>query len=370
MTPSNEFQIFGITVSVWIYAPFLFFLWLVVFYTVKAVLFRKLKQWAQKTTATWDDFLVSSLHVPVNIIILSGGLAFLEKLLPLAADVDQAALTTVKVLTIIAIFLFFDRLLVQMLRSFAGKIRGIDLSRGLIQGLIRITVLSFGLLILLDALGISITPLVASLGIGSLAIALGLQETLANLFAGLFILADQPIRVGDFIRLETGEEGYVTDVGWRNTRIRMLPNIVVVVPNNKIISSTIHNYYLPDKEIAALVQVGVHYSSDLAKVERVTIEVGREVQKRVQGAVPEFDPFIRYHTFGDSSINFTVILRVKEFVDQYLLKHEFIKALHERFQKEGIIIPFPIRTLDIPRQILEGLGAASRHSGEEQPHVG
>jgi len=366
---ANELQVLGIKISAWIYAPILFLLWLIVFYTFKGLLFRKLRNWSEKTTTKWDDFLVSSLDLPLNIVILSGGLAFLEWLLPLLADIDRAALLAVKILTIVAVFFFLDRLIAESLRLFSARVSTVDLSRGLIQGMVRLVVLSLGFLVVLDTAGISITPFIASLGIGSLAIALGLQETLANLFAGFFILADQPIRVGDFIRLETGEEGYVTDIGWRNTRIRMLPNIVVVVPNNKIISSTIHNYYLPDKEIAVLVQAGVHYSSDLAKVERVTVEVGREVQKKVQGAVPEFEPFIRYHTFGDSSIDFTVILRVKEFVDQYLLKHEFIKALHERYQKEGIVIPFPIRTLDISPQILKGLSTASRHSGEGQSHV-
>jgi len=102
---------------------------------------------------------------------------------------------------------------------------------------------------------------------------------------------------------------------------------------------------MPDKELAVLVNLGVSYSSDLNKVERVTIEVAREVMKAVSGGVPDFDPFIRYHTFGDFSINFTVIMRAKEFKDQYLIKHEFIKKLHQRYIKEGIEIPFPIRTI-------------------------
>jgi small-conductance mechanosensitive channel len=93
------------------------------------------------------------------------------------------------------------------------------------------------------------------------------------------------------------------------------------------------------------VEVGIDYASDLHHVERVVIEVGREVMTQVTGGVSEFEPFIRYHTFGDSSIDFTVILRAREFVDQYLIKHEFIKRLHARFDREGIAIPFPIRTV-------------------------
>jgi small-conductance mechanosensitive channel len=145
--------------------------------------------------------------------------------------------------------------------------------------------------------------------------------------------------------LESGQEGYVTQIGWRSTRIRMLPNNILIVPNSKLVSSQITNFYLPETEMAVLVQVGVSYQSDLEKVESVTIGVAKEVLQEVNGGVKEFEPFIRYHTFSDFSINFTVILRAKEYVSKYLIIHEFIKRLHRRYQLEGIEIPFPIRTV-------------------------
>jgi small-conductance mechanosensitive channel len=137
----------------------------------------------------------------------------------------------------------------------------------------------------------------------------------------------------------------VADIGWRATKIRMLPNNMVLVPNAKLASAIITNYDLPDKELAVLVQVGVDYASDLEQVERVTCEVAKDVLQTVAGGVTTFEPFIRYHTFADFSINFTVILRAKEYVDQYLLKHEFVKRLHTRYNQEGITIPFPIRMI-------------------------
>ena len=170
---------------------------------------------------------------------------------------------------------------------------------------------------------------------------------MANFLAGTYILISRPVRIGDFVRLENGEEGYVISIGWRETRIRTLPNNVVVVPNQKLAQMVVTNYYIPDKEMACLVQVGVSYDSDLEKVEKTTVEVGKEVLQRVSGGVKTFEPFIRYHTFSDFSINFTVILRVAEFVDKYLVTHEFIKALHKRYKKEGIEIPFPIRTVHL-----------------------
>jgi small-conductance mechanosensitive channel len=202
-----------------------------------------------------------------------------------------------------------------------------------------------GFLVILNGLGLSITPMLTALGVGGLAVALALQEPLANFFAGLFITLAGQIRVGDYVKLDSGQEGYVVDFSWRSTRLRMLANNLVVVPNSKLAQAILVNHHLPSQDLAVLVEVGVDYSSDLRHVERVVTEVGRSVMQEVTGAVAEFEPFIRYHTLGDSSINFTVILRAREFVDQYLIKHEFIKRLHARFDQEGIVIPFPIRTI-------------------------
>ncbi len=211
----------------------------------------------------------------------------------------------------------------------------------------RIVVFTIGFLIILQSLGVSITPLLTALGVGGLAVALALQGTLANLFAGIQIIAAREIRPGDFIKLQSGEEGYVEDITWRITSIRMLSNNMIIVPNDKLANVIVTNFYSPSRELAVLVNLSVAYGSDLTIVERLTIEVAREIQKSVTGAVREFEPFIRYNDFGDSGIGFTVILRGNEFVDQYLIKHEFTKALQARYDKEGIIIPFPQRDVHI-----------------------
>jgi small-conductance mechanosensitive channel len=216
-----------------------------------------------------------------------------------------------------------------------------SLTRNIARGL----VVTIGLLVILNGLGLSITPMLTALGVGGLAVALALQEPLANFFAGVFLTLSGQIRLGDYVKLDSGQEGYVADFSWRSTRLRMLPNNLVVVPNAKLAQAIVVNHHLPSEDLAVLVDVGVDYGSDLGRVERVVSEVGRTVMADVPGAVPEFEPFIRYHTFGESSINFTVILRAKEFTDQYLVKHEFIKRLHARFAHEHILIPFPIRTL-------------------------
>ncbi|KPK89002.1 hypothetical protein AMJ80_10375 [bacterium SM23_31] len=239
------------------------------------------------------------------------------------------------------------RVVAGFFMNYRKKVAGVLPSPSIFNYFIKIFVYTLGFLILLQSLSIPITPILTALGVGGLAVALALQDTLSNLFAGFHIIASGLVKPGDYVKLESGEEGYVQDVTWRNTVIRALQNNMIIVPNSKIASTIITNYYQPMQEMSLLVQVGVSYNSDLEKVEKVTIEIAKEVMREVDGGISEFDPFIRYHTFADFSINFSVILRTKEYVNQYIIKHEFIKRLHKRFNKEGIVIPFPIRTVEL-----------------------
>ncbi len=129
---------------------------------------------------------------------------------------------------------------------------------------------AIGILILLDYLNVSITPILAGLGIGGLAIALALQPTLGNFFAGTQIVSDRVVRTGDYIELDNSSiRGYVTDVGWRSTRIRTPFDNLVTIPNSRLADSIITNYYAPNMELGVIVNCGVSYSSDLAHVEDV-----------------------------------------------------------------------------------------------------
>ncbi len=251
---------------------------------------------------------------------------------------------------IAAVTVLATRLTTRLTRMYTAREDAAVPSSTIFVNLARIAVVAIGALIALNALGISITPLLTALGVGGLAVALALQETLSNLFAGLQLIGSKQIEPGDYIRLETGEEGYVEDMTWRYTAIRQLANNMVIVPNSKLASSLLINYHQPADEMSVLFAVGVSYSSDLERVERVTIDTAKEVMGRVNGCVRDFEPLIRYHTFGDSSIDFNVILRVTEYVNQYLLRHEFAKALKSAYDAEGIEIPFPQRVVHKPAE--------------------
>jgi len=342
----------GSNVSPWALALGIYFVWISFFLIMRRIVFNHIEKIAKRIGNKIDGIFTRSAELPLTLLIFSSGLLLVDALTPIGVNygLSQHFHFIFKIAAVIALILFSDRAMKALLSYYASRVDFIRTSGSLLQGIARGIVIGIGLLILMDSLGIPITPLLASLGVGSLAVALALQPTLENLFSGVQIVIDKPVRIGDFIKLESGEEGFVEKIGWRSTWVKLLPNNVVIIPNKVLVDSKVLNYFYPSRDLAVLVQVGVHYDSDLGHVERVTIETARETLKEVPGGVANFDPFIRYHTFGDFSINFTAILRAKEFVDNYLIKHEFIKRLHKRYAKEGIIIPYPIRAINTTQE--------------------
>lgn len=210
-----------------------------------------------------------------------------------------------------------------------------------------IAVYVVGALIALQVFGISITPAIAALGITGLAASLALQTTLTDLISGMQIIAARQIQIGHYVKLSSGEEGYVTDINWRTTSIRQLTNTTVIIPNSKLTSSIVTNYFQPEQNLAISLPISVGYHNDLATVERVTLEVAQVVMLEVPGGVPDGAPQVRFAAIEDANIRFTVILRAQEYANQYLLKHEFIKRLHLRFQQEGISIAQPNQAITL-----------------------
>lgn len=319
-------------------------------YILRKILFIRLARWAKNSKTQIDDIIIASIKGPFIIWFLMLGVYFALEFSKLPVNLSNVINKLLLVLGIFSVTFVLANIVGNIIKVYSAKIDTTLPVTSLTGNISRIIIFGIGILLMLHSLGISITPILATLGVGGLAVALALQDTLSNLFSGFHIIIAKQIRIGDYVKLDSGEEGYVIDITWRTTKIKMLPNNVVLVPNEKLNKAIVTNYYMPDKEMAVTLNLGVHYNSDLKKVERITCEAAKEIMKSVPGGVPEFEPFIRYSGFGDSSINFTVILRAKEFVDQYLIKHEFIKKLHERYTKEGIVVPYPIRAINYEQE--------------------
>ncbi|WP_250401575.1 mechanosensitive ion channel family protein [Streptomyces cellostaticus] len=331
-----------------------------------AFLSRTVLRWlgkhAERTRWSGDDVIVDALRSVVPWAAVAGGAAAAAAVLPLTRTVRHHTDQLLQVWLILVVTVSAARVVSGLVRSVTQSRSGVAGSATIFVNITRVLVLAIGFLVVLQTLGVSIAPLLTALGVGGLAVALALQDTLANLFAGVHILASKTVQPGDYIRLSSGEEGYVVDINWRQTTVRQLSNNLVVVPNGQLAKTNMTNYTRPEQQLTILVQVGVSYDSDLDHVERVTHEVIAETMTGITGAVPEHEPAIRFHTFGDSRIGFTVILGVGEFSDQYRVKHEFIKSLHRRYRAEGIRIPSPVRTVALQQGAVV---IPQQRSGEE-----
>jgi small-conductance mechanosensitive channel len=286
-------------------------------------------------------------------------------LLPLSAELAAYVGKLLTVAFLLSAVVVFARVFVQLVEAWMQRFSSVFPSTSIFTIVTYTLVYSLGFLVILQTVGISITPLLTALGVGGLAISLAFQDTLSNLFAGVQVLISQQVKPGNHVQLENGEEGYVVDINWRNTTIRHIYNYLIIVPNTKLASAIVRNHHYPQQAIRAVFGVGVAYDSDLEQVEQVTVATACAVAEDFAGADKSFKPFIRFHTFNDFSIDLDVHFQVREYFQQIELKHRFVKALHKAYAQAGITIPFPIRTLDFSAADLSTATATAPSLGQQ-----
>ena len=314
-------------------------------YATKRITARVLRPWAARSKGPTAEFVVSVVKGPFMIwmLILGTHLALQSSELPPRAT--HAIGRILLALWILSLTIISARLAGDLIK-YHGAVSGALPVTTLTQTLAQLTVVILGLLVMLNLQGVSITPILTALGVGGLAVALALQDTLSNLFAGFYIAVARQVRLGDYIRLNTGEEGYVTDIGWRSTTVRALASNIIIIPNSKLGQAIVTNFYLPDKRVGVSIQIGVSYDCDLDQVERVLLEEAQAAAGEVPGMLAEPAPGVSLDPgFGDWALNFTIGYNVQEFADQFRVRHELRKRILKRLRREKIDIPFPTRTI-------------------------
>lgn len=310
---------------------------------IERILIAGMRKFAASTDIKFDDIVIDSLRGVARWGFLLLGIFAALPALPIPLSMSHYITTGGRLAVLVFSIVIVSRFAGGITSHYAHRLFPSSVSIAKI--VVNVIVMTFGLLIIFQTMGIKITPILTALGVGGLAVALALQDTLANFFSGLQVLASHQINIGDYVHLDGGQEGFVNDIGWRSATIKMLNNNIVIVPNTKLAQAIVINYSLEEREFAVRTSLGVAYGSDLEHVERVTLEVVRDVIGRTEGAVKGFEPLVRYTAFGDSSIQFNVIVRYSDYGAQVLAQHELIKALHKRYQQEGIEIPYPVRTV-------------------------
>ncbi len=322
----------------------------VVLFILRRVALGVLQKWSTKSKTNVDDILIDSLRHPSILWMLALSLYLALATSNFTPRYVSYGLKTLYVLIILSVTMAVAGCVSRAIQSYVEKNDASVQTTGLTRTLVKGVILVLGFLVILNTLGISITPMITALGVGGLAVALALQDTLSNMFAGMHILVEKPIRVGDYIMLDSGQEGYVLDIGWRTTKIRKLQNNLIIIPNSKLSQSVITNCTMPEKRMSLYIPVGVSYDSDPEEVEVMLLDEAVKAAGELKGLLTDPPPVVRFSPgFGESSLDFTVICQVAEFVDQYLVQSELRKRIFKRFKKEGIEIPFPVRTVYIKK---------------------
>ncbi len=310
-------------------------------FALRAVLFNRLADLARRTKNPVDDVIIGGLRGPFMIWSLMLGVYLVLQFSHLPANFVQGGERLLLVLGILSVTVVLANISSRLVHIYSRNIEVALPVTSLTQNISRLIIFGVGFLMILNSLGIPITPILASLGVGGLAVALALQDTLSNLFSGFYISVSKQLRVGDYVKLQSGEEGYVCDINWRTTQLRSLYNTTILIPNAKLTQTIFTNYNTPGNGIEIWVPMAFDYGSDMAKLEAMGREVGIEVMKNVPGGVAEFEPSLRFDSFPDFRINVTAILKAKDFRFQYGLVSEFIKRLQARLKNEKFVMEYP-----------------------------
>lgn len=313
-------------------------------WVLERVVVTRLQRWASTTSWRGDDVVLAAVKGLTRIWVLLLGVAVAAHLAPISEHQRDLLHRAVQVLWIVTATIAASRIATGMFAVWCERVPQIG-STTILRNVIAAAVWALGGLVLLQSLGISIAPVLTAMGVGGLAAALALQDTLANVFSGIRIIMARQVRPGDFVRLDSGQEGTIADIGWLNTSVRTMADDLVLVPNSKLSAAVVVNCTLPVSTHTLVVPCSVAYGSDLERVERVAAEVAAEVIAATEGGLPERAPVARFSEFQDSGIGFNTVMWVRDYPARFLVRHHFIKALHARFAREGIEIPYPTRTV-------------------------
>jgi len=324
----------------------------IVLYAVYKAIFYLMKRASEKTKTSFDDELIARLKDPARLLISFTAIFLSLNYAYPATKVGDLGLTALYTLALMLNAAFaVDRISTTVLRWYQHELAPKTNSTlddeliPLIQKVIRAAIYIVAIMLILNNIGVQITPLLAGLGIASLAVALALQDSLGNFFAGVNIAVDRPLRRGDYISTDGGVEGVVQEMGWRSTKIINPQNNFIVIPNTKLAQGVITNYFRPDEKVLQTGTVGVSYDSDVNNVSKVIKDAITNATQASENLAPDVEPLVRLTSFADFFLEFKFTYAVKNYALRAAALDEVNRAIFYAFRKEGIEIPFPTRTV-------------------------
>ena len=297
-----------------------------------------------KTETTIDDELVELMHRPVFLLVLFLGLGMAAEQAGLPENglwITKAILKTLGIIVLVLFLIRASRLILDALSRNQDRFHLVQ-SRTLplFYNISLLVIIGAAVYFLFISWEIDPTAWLASAGIIGLALSFAAKDSLANLFAGAFILADAPYKIGDFVVLDTGERGRVTHIGLRSTRMLTRDDVEITIPNAVMGNSKITNESGgPYEKERIRVKVGVAYGTDVDRVEELLISIAVSHPEIMR----EPEPRVRFRAFGESSLDFELLGWIQEPVLRGRLRHLLCKEIYKAFAEEGIEIPYPKR---------------------------
>jgi small-conductance mechanosensitive channel len=321
----------------WIAAAYFAF-WALVAWLLRSLLGRSLARVASLRRDELSEVLAKSLPRPAGIAVLLVALGAGARLLPLPdRRLSEAHRLVALALAVLGVAVIM-RVALRAIDAYGRSRPELKSSSGIGKAATWVIGLGVVAVLVCDSLGISLAPALTALGVGSLAVALALQDTLSNFFSGLYLVVDKPVRPGDFIKVDPTYEGYVESIGWRSTHLRTLSNNLVIIPNAVLSKAIITNYTLPTPHVASSVRIDVPFEADLDQVEdALNDEAKRSVD--VPGMADAPAPSVAMSPgFVDGGVGFTVAFHVRSYGDQGPVQHTLRRRIAARLKKEGVVL--------------------------------
>ncbi|OUS28160.1 mechanosensitive ion channel protein [Thalassotalea sp. 42_200_T64] len=294
-----------------------------------------------KTNAEFDDKLVELLHKPMFYSILVFGLSIASSVIQLPEEITSVLFPVLFTFLLLLWTLFGLRITKIILKRMAINEKHFHLLHNqtlpLFENLALIIILALSVYYIFSSWDIDMSAWLASAGIVGIAVGFAAKDTLANLFSGVFIMADAPYKIGDYIVLETAERGEVTHIGLRSTRILTRDNIEVTIPNSVMGNTKVINESGgPSTKYRIRAQIGTAYGTDIDLVEKVLLAVAHNND----AICSHPDPVVRFRTFGGSSLDFELMGWITEPALRGRILHQLNSAIYKTFADHDIEIPY------------------------------
>jgi len=318
----------------------------IIAYLVDFIFAKVFTHLTKKTKFEFDDLIIAALKRPIFLTVIFIGLYAAIGIIYNTGlnTINNIIISVILVIWILATVKVTKIIFTHIIPKLTAKTdtEMDDEMIPLVKTISTIIIYFIGFMFLLKGVwNVDITPLIASAGILGFAVAFAAQDAISHIFGGVSIYLDKPFKKGDRIEIAKGELGIVQEVGLRSTKIRDFYNNTIIIPNSQIANSKIVNYTSPVTKMMVKITIGVAYGSDVAKVKRVLMSIAKSIDKVIDKPAPG----IRFDNHGESSLDFAMIMWVKDPADKFTVIDKVNTAIEKEFRKEKIDIPFPTRTI-------------------------